>query len=31
MSHREHVMDKLDVHNRTDLVKLALRLGVIKL
>jgi DNA-binding NarL/FixJ family response regulator len=31
MSHRERVMDKLDVHNRTDLAKLALKLGVIKL
>lgn len=31
MSHRERVMQKLDVHNRTELVKLALRLGVIKL
>jgi two-component system response regulator NreC len=31
MSHRERVMDKLDLHNRTDLVKLALKLGVIKL
>lgn len=31
MSHRERVMGKLDIHNRTDLVKLALRLGVIKL
>jgi DNA-binding CsgD family transcriptional regulator len=24
-------MEKLDVHNRTDLMKLALKLGVIKL
>ena len=31
MSHRERVMQKLDIHNRTELVKLALRLGVIKL
>jgi DNA-binding NarL/FixJ family response regulator len=31
MSHREHVMDKLDIHNRTELVKFALRQGVIKL
>lgn len=31
MSHREHVMEKLEVHNRTDLMKLALKLGVIKL
>jgi DNA-binding NarL/FixJ family response regulator len=31
MSHREHVMQKLDLHNRTELVKHALKLGVIKL
>jgi DNA-binding NarL/FixJ family response regulator len=31
MSHRERVMQKLDIHNRTELVKLALKLGVIKL
>jgi DNA-binding NarL/FixJ family response regulator len=31
MSHRERVMQKLDIHNRTDLVKFALRQGVIKL
>jgi DNA-binding NarL/FixJ family response regulator len=31
MSHRERVMDKLDIHNRTELVKFALRQGVIKL
>lgn len=31
MSHRERVMQKLDVHNRTDLVKFALKRGVIKL
>jgi DNA-binding NarL/FixJ family response regulator len=30
MSHREKVMEKLDVHNRTDLIKLALRRGVIQ-
>ena len=30
MSHREHVMDKLDVHSRTDLIKFALRCGVIR-
>lgn len=30
MTHREHVMRKLDVHNRTDLIRLALRLGVIR-
>ena len=31
MSHRERVMQKLDIHNRTELVKFALRQGVIKL
>jgi DNA-binding NarL/FixJ family response regulator len=31
MSHRERVMQKLEIHNRTDLVKFALRQGVIKL
>jgi DNA-binding NarL/FixJ family response regulator len=31
MSHRERVMQKLDIHNRTDLVKFALKQGVIKL
>jgi DNA-binding NarL/FixJ family response regulator len=30
MSHREHVMEKLDLHNRTELVRLALKLGVIR-
>jgi DNA-binding NarL/FixJ family response regulator len=29
MSHREHVMEKLDLHTRTDLIKFALRKGVI--
>jgi DNA-binding NarL/FixJ family response regulator len=29
MSHREHVMAKLDVHNRTELVRFALQRGVI--
>jgi DNA-binding NarL/FixJ family response regulator len=29
MSHREHIMEKLDLHNRTDLIKFALRKGVI--
>lgn len=29
MSHREHVMEKLDLHNRTDLVRFALQQGVI--
>ena len=31
MSHREHVMEKLDLHNRTELVRLALKLGVIRI
>jgi DNA-binding NarL/FixJ family response regulator len=30
MSHREHVMEKLRVHNRTDLIRFALRHGVIR-
>lgn len=30
MSHREHVMLKLHAHNRTDLIRFALRLGVIR-
>ena len=29
MSHREHLMDKLDLHNRTDVVRFALRVGVL--
>jgi DNA-binding NarL/FixJ family response regulator len=29
MSHREHAMEKLDLHNRTDLVRFALQKGVI--
>ena len=29
MSHREHVMQKLDLHNRTDLTRFALRRGII--
>jgi two-component system, NarL family, response regulator NreC len=31
MSHREHVMEKLQLHNRTDLIKFALRKGVIRI
>lgn len=31
MSHREHVMEKLGVHSRTDLIKFALRRGVIQI
>jgi DNA-binding NarL/FixJ family response regulator len=30
MSHREHVMEKLAVHNRTELVRFAIRRGVIR-
>jgi DNA-binding NarL/FixJ family response regulator len=30
MSHREHLMSKLAVHNRVDLVRLALKLGVVQ-
>jgi DNA-binding NarL/FixJ family response regulator len=31
MSHREHLMEKLDLHSRTELIKFALREGVIKI
>jgi DNA-binding NarL/FixJ family response regulator len=31
MSHREHVMEKLGVHNRTDLIRFALKKGVIRI
>jgi DNA-binding NarL/FixJ family response regulator len=30
MTHREHLMEKLGLHNRTDLVRFALRRGVIR-
>jgi DNA-binding NarL/FixJ family response regulator len=30
MTHREHVMEKLGVHNRTELVRFAIRKGVIR-
>ena len=30
MSHREHVMEKLEVHNRTELVRFAIKRGVIR-
>ena len=30
MSHREHVMEKLGLHSRTDLIRFALRMGVIR-
>ncbi|WP_242343181.1 response regulator [Anaeromyxobacter terrae] len=31
MSHREHVMEKLGVHNRTELVRFAIKKGVIRM
>jgi DNA-binding NarL/FixJ family response regulator len=31
MSHREHVMEKLGVHNRTELVRFAIKRGVIRI
>ena len=30
MSHRENVMEKLNLHSRTDLIKFAIRQGVIR-
>ena len=30
MSHREHVMQKLDLHSRTELIKFALKQGIIR-
>ncbi len=30
MSHREHVMEKLDLHSRTDVIEFAIRQGVIR-
>jgi DNA-binding NarL/FixJ family response regulator len=30
MTHREHLMEKLGVHNRTDLIRFALRRGVVR-
>jgi len=30
MSHRERVMEKLGLHNRTDLIRFALKKGVIQ-
>ncbi len=30
MSHREHIMQKLDLHSRTELIRFALRQGVIR-
>jgi DNA-binding NarL/FixJ family response regulator len=31
MSHREHIMQKLDLHSRTDLIRFAIQQGVIRL
>lgn len=31
MAHREHLMEKLDVHSRTELIRFALRRGVIRI
>jgi len=31
MSHREHIMQKLDLHSRTDLIKFAIQQGVIRI
>jgi DNA-binding NarL/FixJ family response regulator len=30
MSHREHIMDKLDLHSRTELIRFAIRQGIIR-
>jgi DNA-binding NarL/FixJ family response regulator len=30
MAHREHLMEKLSVHSRTELIKFAVRRGVIR-
>jgi DNA-binding NarL/FixJ family response regulator len=30
MSHREHVMEKLDLHSRTELIRFALKQGIIR-
>jgi DNA-binding NarL/FixJ family response regulator len=30
MSHREHVMEKLHLHNRTELVRFAIKIGVVR-
>jgi DNA-binding NarL/FixJ family response regulator len=30
MSHREHVMEKLDLHSRTELIRFAIRQGIIR-
>ena len=30
MSHREHVMEKLDLHSRTELIRFAIKQGIIR-
>jgi DNA-binding NarL/FixJ family response regulator len=30
MSHREHIMEKLDLHSRTELIRFALKQGIIR-
>jgi len=30
MSHRERVMEKLDLHSRTELIRFAIRQGIIR-
>ena len=30
MSHREHLMEKLDLHSRTELIHFAIREGVVR-
>jgi DNA-binding NarL/FixJ family response regulator len=30
MSHREHIMQKLDLHSRTELIRFAIQQGVIR-
>ncbi len=29
MGHRANIMDKLDIHNRTELVKFTIRIGLV--
>jgi len=31
MAHRANIMEKLDIHNRTELVKFAIRVGLVDL
>ena len=30
MSHREHIMEKLDLHSRTELIRFAIKQGIIR-